>query len=170
MNFKHNFWADILSIQVNIFLVWMWDDLIDGKSTLGQLMAWYRQATSHYLNQCWPRSLLVYDITRPQWVSGIYFIIRYCIKHHMVTRADSRLVPSQWEMSLQCNSHWLVTNLESAMVKVDLRWGYELTSRPFHSPSLVAGGLSVGYETWLLIGWYDVSPLILGILIGWYHP
>ena len=27
------------------------------KSTLDQVMAWCRQATSHYLIQCWPRSL-----------------------------------------------------------------------------------------------------------------
>ena len=32
-------------------------------------------------------------------------------------RADSRLAPSQWETSLQGNtvSHWLGTNLESAL-------------------------------------------------------
>ena len=29
-------------------------------------MAWCHQATSHYLNQCWPRSILPYGITRPQ--------------------------------------------------------------------------------------------------------
>ena len=31
--------------------------------------------------------------------------------------ADPRLMPSQWETSLQCNavSHWLGANLESAM-------------------------------------------------------
>ena len=28
---------------------------------------WCRQATSHYLNQCWPRSPTPYDVTRPQW-------------------------------------------------------------------------------------------------------
>ena len=32
-------------------------------------MAWCRQATSHYLSQCWPWSLSPYDITRPQWVN-----------------------------------------------------------------------------------------------------
>ena len=30
-------------------------DLTDDKSTLGQVMAWCRQATSHCLNQCWPK-------------------------------------------------------------------------------------------------------------------
>ena len=29
-------------------------------------MAWCRQATSHYLNQCWPRSPTPYGVTRPQ--------------------------------------------------------------------------------------------------------
>ena len=35
-----------------------------------------RQATSHYLNQCWPRSLSPYDVTRPQWVNHCRFVIR----------------------------------------------------------------------------------------------
>ena len=38
------------------------------KSTLVQVMAWCRQATSHYLSQFWPRSLLSYGVIRPQWV------------------------------------------------------------------------------------------------------
>ena len=32
-------------------------DLTDNKSTLVQVMAWCRQATSHYLSQCWPISM-----------------------------------------------------------------------------------------------------------------
>ena len=31
-------------------------------------MACCHQATSHYLSQCWPRSMLPCGITRPQWV------------------------------------------------------------------------------------------------------
>ena len=42
-------------------------DITDDKSTLVQVMAWCRQATSHYLNQCWPRSAMPYGITGPQW-------------------------------------------------------------------------------------------------------
>ena len=34
-------------------------------------MAWCRQATSHYLSQCWPRSLSPYGVTRPQWVNSL---------------------------------------------------------------------------------------------------
>ena len=46
-------------------------DLTDDKSTLVQVMAWCRQATSHYLSQCWPRSLSPYGVTRPQWIKFV---------------------------------------------------------------------------------------------------
>ena len=38
-------------------LRWKPWDFTDDKSTLVQVMAWCRQATSHFLRQCWPRSL-----------------------------------------------------------------------------------------------------------------
>ena len=53
-------------ISCELALRWMSLDLTDDKSTLVQVMAWCHQATSHYLNQCWPRSLSPYGITRPQ--------------------------------------------------------------------------------------------------------
>ena len=37
----------------------MWDGWMDGRTC--------RQATSHYLSQCWPRSLSPNGVTRPQW-------------------------------------------------------------------------------------------------------
>ena len=55
-------------ISCELALRWMSLDLTDDKSTLVQIMAWCRQATSHYLSQCWPRSLSPYGVTRPQWV------------------------------------------------------------------------------------------------------
>ena len=36
-------------------------------SILVQIIACGHQATSHYLSECWPRSILLYGITRPQW-------------------------------------------------------------------------------------------------------
>ena len=39
-------------------------------SKLAQVMAWCRQATSHYLSQCWPRSLSPYGVTRLQSVDS----------------------------------------------------------------------------------------------------
>ena len=46
-------------------------DITDFKSTLIQVMAWCRQATSHYLNQCWPRSMLPYGVTGSQWSNSL---------------------------------------------------------------------------------------------------
>ena len=43
----------------------------DDKSTLVQVMAWCHQAVSHYLCQCWPRFVVPYGVTRPQWVNGL---------------------------------------------------------------------------------------------------
>ena len=59
----------------NVFR-WMPQDLTDDKSTMVQVMAWCRQATSHYLNQRWPRSPTPYGVTRPQWVKMLYS--KYC--------------------------------------------------------------------------------------------
>ena len=47
-------------------------DFTDGQSLLVQVMAWYHQATSHYLRQCWLRSLSPYGVIRPQWVKATY--------------------------------------------------------------------------------------------------
>ena len=59
---------------------WMPRDLTDDKSTLVQVMAWCCQVTSHYLNQCWPRSPTPYGVTRPQWVNlSMYDISCYLI-------------------------------------------------------------------------------------------
>ena len=67
-------------------------------------MAWYCQATSQYLTQCWPKSLSPYGAIKPQWVNKI-------------SRANSRFAPCQWETALLCNdvSHWLGANLESPL-------------------------------------------------------
>ena len=73
------------SISCKIVLKWMPMDFDDAKSTLVQVMAWCRQATSHYLSQCWPRSLSTYGVNRPQWVNRFsidspdHFV---CLVHH----------------------------------------------------------------------------------------
>ena len=53
-------------ISWELVLRWMSLDLTDDKSTLVQVMAWCRQATSHYLSQWWHRSLSPYGVTRPR--------------------------------------------------------------------------------------------------------
>ena len=45
------------SISSTMALRWMVLNRSDNKSSLFQIMAWSLTATSHYLNQCWPRSV-----------------------------------------------------------------------------------------------------------------
>ena len=77
-NFKSVIFKQILvidgwGISCKIALIWMSLDFADDQSTLVQVMAWCRQATSHYLSQCWPRSLSPYGVTRSQWVNRVLF-------------------------------------------------------------------------------------------------
>ena len=82
VNFK---WILVIGgwhIFCEIALIWMSLDFTDDQSTLVQVMAWCRQATSHYLSQCWPRSLMPYSITRPQWVNLIWLGDAYNVNEH----------------------------------------------------------------------------------------
>ena len=77
-------WNFRLRIFMLILVVGDWDifsaialrrkseGLTDDKSTLGQVMAWCRQAPSHYLSHCWARSMSPYGVTRPQWVNSLW--------------------------------------------------------------------------------------------------
>ena len=74
--FRHVIFKQILviddwGISCEITLTCKPQDLTDDKSTLVKVMVWCRQATSHYLNQCWPISLPPYGVTRPQWVNTL---------------------------------------------------------------------------------------------------
>ena len=80
-NFKYVIFKQILvnhgwGISSEIALIWMSLDLTDYQSTLVQVMAWCRQTTSHYPNQCWPRSLSPYGVTRSQRVNTADIIFR----------------------------------------------------------------------------------------------
>ena len=72
--FKLISWIDTLSNSCETALRSMPQNPSDDKSTLVQVMAWCRQAASHYLSQCCPRSLSPYGVTRPQWVKACHFI------------------------------------------------------------------------------------------------
>ena len=83
-------------ISYEIALRWMALDLTDDQSTLVQVMAWCRQATSHYLSQCWPRSMSPNGVTRPQWVK-MTMLGQFCVFHGTLnfpclawTRAEGR--------------------------------------------------------------------------------
>ena len=76
-NFRHVIFKQILVIDgwgicCEIALIWMSLDFTNDQSTLVQVMVLCHQATSHYLNQYWPRSLSPSSVTRPQWVNVWY--------------------------------------------------------------------------------------------------
>ena len=70
-------------------LRWMPQDLTDDKSKLVQVMAWCRQAPSHYLSQCWLSSLSPYGVARPQWVNSPWFIYVSAIRRRNIRSGRS---------------------------------------------------------------------------------
>ena len=109
---------EIFNIVLLIFMSWfpydnalrrMTQDSTDDKSTLVQVMAWCRQATSHYLSQCWPGSVTPYDITRPQRVNC------HCILHMPLSIAGQSTIVRHWSFrealstnDLSLNTKWKV--------------------------------------------------------------
>ena len=85
----------------------------DGKSILVQVMASCHQATSHYLNQCWLRSILPYDITWPHWVNELHF--PQTVRHK--TYSKSHFYSCQ---------HWFQNNSTICIFIVELDMSTEL--------------------------------------------
>ena len=87
--FERIFLNENVRILIQISLKFVPKGPIDNKSILVQVMAGTEQATSHYLNQCWPYSLTHICVTRPQWVnsiaalSGCWLVV--CVQHIMET-------------------------------------------------------------------------------------
>ena len=116
--------TDGWGISCKIALRWTPLDLTDDKSTLVQVMAWCRQATSHYLSQCWPKSMSPNGITRPQWVntlkprqSGCHFTddILKCIFLNEVVlisiKISLKFIPKGPISNIQCwFRYWLGAN------------------------------------------------------------
>ena len=74
-NFALSHWWYMYSSLNPCFRLSLWALLVKllsqntfNKSTLVQVMAWCHQATSHHLNQCWPRYMSSYNITKSQCV------------------------------------------------------------------------------------------------------
>ena len=86
---------------------WMPLDLTNDKSLLVQVMAWCRQATSHYLSQCWSRSMSPNDVARPQWVNSLWsreLIWRHrCWLTLAQVKAWCQMAPSHY-----LNHYWLI--------------------------------------------------------------
>ena len=68
---KYCFQMQFLSLIYSFLLNLHCAACVDPKSTSFQVMAWCRQATSHYLSQCWHSFMLPYGVTRPQSVNTL---------------------------------------------------------------------------------------------------
>ena len=98
-------------ISCEIAPKWMPLDLTNDKSALVHVIAWCRQATSHYPSQCIPRSLSPYGVTRPQCVNiswqiiGLNWLdINNHTTHHMHTWPDFALLEEQlWRNNWQAS-------------------------------------------------------------------
>ena len=106
--FKLNLVNGGWGISYEIALRWMPQDLTDNKSTLVHVMAWCHQATSHYLSQCWPRSMSPNGVTRLQWVnmeySPLYFRVASLGQFGPWYLTDQDKWVVSWEEGLQLPS------------------------------------------------------------------
>ena len=82
-----------------IALRWMSHNLTNGKSTLVQVMTWCWKATSHYQNQCWPKSMsLKYGDIRPWWVEASYC---FTISATIMNQLDKHTTHITWVLTWQ---------------------------------------------------------------------
>ena len=118
-----------ISCEISLRLMLL--DLTDDKLTLVQVMAWCRQATSHYPSQCWPRSMSPYATTGPQWVNSralgyVGVILKWMSWINMINMLF---------MSPSCETalRWMPQNTshdESTSVQV-MAWCHQATSHYF---------------------------------------
>ena len=72
---------------------------IDDKSTLVQVMAWCRQAPSHYWNQCWSRSVSPNGINRPNELTHWGRVTHICVGKPTTIGSDNGLSPG-WRQAI----------------------------------------------------------------------
>ena len=76
-------------------------NLTNEMSILVQVRAWFYQATCHYLNQCWSRSMSPYGITRAQWVKWTTYVVINTSRYKQMTGNYRQLHKQHFEMYLQ---------------------------------------------------------------------
>ena len=90
-----------------IGLRWLPRDLPDNQSTIVQVMGWCRQAVSHYLSQCWPRSLSPYHIAWPQRVDRRTPKLFWGNHLHYGVMTWKRF-PRYWLLYEGITDHWVI--------------------------------------------------------------
>ena len=128
-------------------------DLTDDKSTLVQVMAWCRLATSHYLNQCWPRFPMPYGVTRPQWVkTHVLWNSRFgselfiCCCHHLLSWGHNFSSMQIFLPDIEIIHYWasmiklLLNNFDTSLaITLDILYTDGLDIMPSNIHTLAAG-------------------------------
>ena len=109
---------NIVSIFCEIAIRWMPQYLTDHKSTLVQVMVWCRQATSHYLSQCWLSSLSPYGVVRPQWVNDSNII--WLMISHIATIKSNMTIMAWHPYDAQCMKRPVDHSLNSTWFWIEL--------------------------------------------------
>ena len=87
---------------------------------------WFLTAPSHYLSQCWPRSMSPNGITRQQWVLKIYQLASYYSKTLIHHKALSCTFDS---------FHWCLSLVFQLTSKSKLSW-CQTGTKPLPEPML----------------------------------
>ena len=105
------FWS-----QINKFWIIQWTKVFV------QVMAWCHQATSHYLNQCYQRTMMACGVTRLQWVNSLWvtnetrlsIYIVHCkikLKHDMMKLCIWLQLSSSKRAKYHPAQYWYIYNI-----------------------------------------------------------
>ena len=139
---------------------------IDDKSTLVQIMSWC-QATSHYLGQCWPRSMSPYGIIRPQWVKHTYTLPSWLSFYMYVMSVLEKKKPSCVYNQPHCflNGYNVTYKYFSEKFSFELHYHNKVLNpllRASYEVSLeMFPNLSYVLPLFLCCMWYDVLSTVL---------
>ena len=113
-----------------ILVVWSsggchWNPLmIIDKSTLAQIMAWCRQAPSHYLSQCWSKSISPYGVSLGRNVLTHWGRVTHiCVSKLTIIGSDNGLSPGRRQSIIWTNAGILLigprgTNFSEMLIKI----------------------------------------------------
>ena len=169
----------------------------DDKSTLVQVMAWWHQATGYYLSQCWPSSMSLFGVTRPQWVNALQVFISLIdfiqFNHKIHFNPWSRNIIIVIPCELPCHIHYqwwkplkyqpfrilkyslnMVHYLQNAWGWVGL-WGFlwwapSAKRKDHHGVSSGWSNVWHRSNTGLSSTQYEQIPIILGVWPFWLTP
>ena len=138
---SNTFFGKKSNILMQISLKCIPEGSIGNMLALVQTMCGAKQVTSHYPNQCWPSSVMPYDVTRPQWVNH-YSYDYWCpgdtwsrgIVWHQVLYSDLTFSWIFWTMHGKLTSYhidgWVQERHNPTAVRGDFcfRWSFILVS------------------------------------------